>query len=282
MSLGLAMSASVAWGCADFLAGLKSRKLALLTVLAVSQVAGLVLILPVALAIGEPLPGERYVLLAVLAGAFNAAALAAFYRGLSIGAMGIVAPIVATDAVIPVVFGIAGGERPATLQGIGIVIALVGVVAASRPEPEERREDEPPVRVARGVGLALVAAICFGCFVVALDGAAQASAIWAVVIGRVTTVSLVLIAALAARVSLKTNPGDRRQLVLVGGLDVGATTLFAVATTLGLLSYVGVLGALYPVITVLLARVVLRERLDAVQRAGTFAALGGAASIAAG
>lgn len=275
------MTASVAWGGADFLAGLKSRRLALLSVVLVSQVAGLAMILPVALASGDPLPMGRFLLLGLLAGAFNAAALAAFYRGLSGGAMGIVAPIAATDAVIPVAFGVVGGERPATFQAIGIAIALIGVVAASRPY-QETAENASPARVGAGVGLALVAALGFGLFMVALDGASEAGALWAVVVSRATTVVLVAMAALAVRASLPIRPADFGGLLAIGALDVAATTLFAASTTIGLLSEVGMLGSLYPVVTILLARVVLGERLGWLQGAGTFAALCGIALIASG
>jgi drug/metabolite transporter (DMT)-like permease len=283
LALTLAFGASVAWGSADFLAGVGCRRLALLTVLLVSQAIGLVLLLPVVLALAESPPAVSFVLLGALAGAFNAAALAALYRGLARGTMGVVAPIAATDAVIPVLFGVLTGERPAPLAALGIWLALVGVVLASRPGREE--EGDPGRRrdsTATSVGLAVVAAVCFGCFVVALNGASEGGALWAVTFSRLTTVGLLATMALALRPSLAVTRRDVTPLLAIGALDVGANALFAAATTTGLLSLVGVLGSFYPVITILLAGVVLRERLDPLQRVGALGALAGAALIASG
>jgi drug/metabolite transporter (DMT)-like permease len=283
LALSLAFGASAAWGSADFLAGVGCRRLALLTVLLVSQAIGLVLLLPVVVAFAEPPPAGSFILLGALAGAFNAAALAALYRGLARGTMGVVAPIAATDAVIPVMFGVLGGERPAPLATLGIWMALVGVVLASRPgrEPDDdtgRRRDSN----AMSVGLALVAAVCFGGFVVALNGASEGGTLWAVTFSRLTSVGLLATMALATRPSLAITRRDVPPLLAIGALDVGASSLFATATTIGLLSLVGVLGSLYPAITILLAGVVLRERLDPLQRLGALGALAGAALIATG
>lgn len=281
-ALAFALAASLAWGSADFLGGLASRRVALLTVLLVSQFVGLALLMPVMVALDEPPPAGSYLLLAALSGAFNAIALGAFYRGLALGTMSVVAPIAATDAVIPVVFGIVSGERPAPVEIAGVAIALVGVVLVSRPADEER--DAGGRRLAaQGIGLGLLAAVCFGCFVVTLDGASEGGVLWAVAASRWSTVILVAFA-VVARVpgGLRFERRDVATLVSIGVLDVAAVALFAFATTAGLLSHVGVLGALYPVVTVLLARIVLRERLDAVQRMGAAGALGGAALIAVG
>ena len=277
--------------------------------LAVSQAFGLVPILPLAVASEDFLfrrgsPGS----LARSRASSRASRSLALYRGLALGRMGVVAPIAACDAVIPVFFGLVTGERLAPVESLGIGLALVGVVLVSRPGSAEA--DKGPSRpLAKGVGLALAAALCFGLFVVTLDGASEGGALWAVVFSRVTSVGLLSIAMLAAIAprpstrlfiaskgvglrlflkkpaqppSLRVGRQDRVPLVAIGALDVGANALFAVATTAGLLSEVGVLGSLYPVMTILLARVVLRERLDALQRVGSVGALAGAALIGAG
>jgi uncharacterized membrane protein len=132
LALVLALGASVAWGSADFIAGVGCRRVALLTVLLVSQAAGLILLVPVLAAASEAPPPLSSMALAALAGLFNALALAALYRGLARGKMGLVAPIAATDAAIPVAFGLLGGDRPATIAIMGIGLALAGVVLASR------------------------------------------------------------------------------------------------------------------------------------------------------
>lgn len=283
LALTLAFGASVAWGSADFLAGVGCRRMALPSVLLVSQVFGLWLMLPVLLAFGGPPPAPSFLLLGVLAGTFNAAALAALYRGLAVGNMGIVAPIAATDAVIPLAFGVLGGERPGGLVAAGIALALVGVVLASRPGTDESSGARGGVRPdTRGVALALVAAVCFGGFVVTLDGASAGGILWAVAVSRMSSVVLIGAAVLSLRPSFAISRVDTAALLAVGALDLAASALFAVATTTGLLSVVGVLVSLYPVITLVLAGVVLRERPGGLQRLGTVGALAGAALIAAG
>jgi uncharacterized membrane protein len=306
----LAIAASVAWGAADFLAGLKSRRLPLLAVLLASQVAGLVLLVPVVLAVGEPPPAGQFVALGALAGAFNAAALAAFYRGLALGRMGIVAAIAATDAVVPLAFGIGSGEQITSVESVGLVLALASVVVVSWAAERGNSETDGSRSGAAGcVGLALIAAACFGCFVVALDASSEGSALWAVAASRTSSVVLIALAGLAAagpkstaralvtrepvevgrRVVKREGPPvfrvshlDLGPLLVIGWLDVGASCLLAFATTVGLLSQVGMLGSLYPIVTILLARVILRERLDAMQRISTFGVLAGVAMIAAG
>ena len=281
LGLSLAFGASVAWGSADFLAGVGCRRLPLLTVLLVSQTVGLALFVIPALLLGGPPPGLSYALLGMIAGLFNALALAALYRGLAGGLMGVVAPIAATDAVIPVAFGVLQGERPDLLVTLGIGVALAGVIVASLPVidegPAAGRDSSR-----RSVAFGLAAAFCFGCFVVALAGASEGSAVWAVAYSRITSIVLLGVAALAMRPSMDLGSGDAAPLLAIGGLDVGASALFAVATTSGLLSVVGVLGSLYPVFTILLAAAVLRERPAVLQRMGAAGALLGAALIASG
>lgn len=283
LALTLAFGASVAWGSADFLAGVSCRHVALLAVLFVSQAVGLTLVLPVALASGGSLPAPSYLLLGLLAGAFNAAALTALYRALAEGNMGIVAPIAATDAVIPLAVGVLTGDRLGGLEATGLALAIVGVVLASRPRGDETSgAGEAGLSNTKGVALALIAAVCFGGFVVALDGASDGGIIWAVALSRLSSVGFIGMAVLSLRPSLDISRGDAGPLVAVGALDLGANALFALATTTGLLSIVGVLGSLYPVITVLLAGLVLHERPRGVQRLGAVGALAGAALIAAG
>jgi drug/metabolite transporter (DMT)-like permease len=281
-ALTLALGASVAWGSADFLAGASCRRMALPAVLFVSQAFGLALMVPLAFALGGPPPGASFLLLGVLAGALNAVALAALYRGLAVGNMGIVAPIAATDAVIPLTFGVLTGDHLGGLAAAGIALALVGVVLASHPGAAEsiaaRGEDRSK---STGVALALIAAVCFGGFVVALDGASAGGVFWAVAISRLSSTVLIGAAVLYRRSSVAIGRADAAPLLAVGTLDVAASALFAAATTAGMLGVVGVVGSLYPVITVVMAGVLLGERPGDIQRLGTVGALAGVALIAA-
>jgi uncharacterized membrane protein len=287
-AISLALAASLAWGLADFWGGLKSRKLALLSVLAVSQGAGLVAV-AIAVAIrgeGPPSDGD-FALWAALGGIAGAAGLAAFYRGLVVGAMSIVAPVSATAAVIPVAVGVATGERPSAIQAVGAALAIAGVATASREgvSEEERPSGAHAVRrhTAAGIPLALLAALGFGGFFVGLDAAAdEGDVLWAMLAARIASGSLLVGAAVVLRPPLEGGRSQIPALVAIGLLDVSANLLFAVASTLGFVSIVGVLASLYPVVTIFLARALLRERIDRVQEVGVAGALGGVALIAAG
>ena len=276
----LATSSSLAWGCADFVAGVTCRRLGLITVLFVSQLVGMILLIPILTATAALRPGLTAWGLAALAGAFNAAALTAFYRGLSRGSISIVASMAATEAVIPLGFGLLHGERPSPIASIGIVLALAGVVVAAGAS-----RDEAGAGTSRAsVGLGLVAAVCFGLFVVALRGASHdGGGLWAAAISRGATIALLAAVVPAARANftLKLRGVDVAAVLAVGVLDVAANVMLALATTRGAISTVGVLSSFYPVVTIVLAGLLLRERLGRLQRLGTIGALAGAVLIAA-
>lgn len=276
----LSLVSAASWGTADFLGGLSTKRLSVLTVGVVSQAAGLVFMVAVVAALRDPLPGARSIGLALGAGACGAIGLAALYRGLSVGTMGVVAPTAALSGVVPVAFGLATGDRPSALQLVGVACALVGVIAAARAlDPDGAR----PQRLAEGVGLALVAAVMLGFLVLLLDRAARVDAVWASLFLRLGGLTLTGVAALVLRPSLRLRRGELPRLVGVGVLDNGANLTFALAAAAGgLLSLNAVLASLYPVATVLLARGVLDERMSRVQVAGVALAFTGVVLIAAG
>jgi drug/metabolite transporter (DMT)-like permease len=280
LSAILASGASLAWGSADFLAGLSSRRLGAITVLFISQLVGAALLLPLLTTTGEAPPGLAYWGLGALAGAFNAAALIAFYRGLVRGPISLVAPIAATEAVIPVAFGLLHGERPSAIGIAGIGLAVAGVVLASRTAGE--RDSHERSSRAVSVGLGLAAAIFFGCFVVALKGASEGGALWAATVSRGATIALLAVAMPTARTrfTCRLSRGDAAAIATIGILDVGANIMLAFATRSGSIGVVGVLSSFYPLVTIVLAGVVLRERLGRLQRLGTIGALAGAALLA--
>ena len=239
----------------------------------------LALLIPFALAVADETPSASAVGWAALAGSAGIIALGAFYRALAIGTMSVVAPISATAAAVPVLVGLAEGERPSTLQVAGMAIALAGVILASREPIEEGAA--PPNRAA--IGLALVAAAGFGTFFVGIDKAsATAEVPWVIVVQRCSSLALLVIAALAVRPTLPRDAPSLLILGMVGVLDLGANGLYALATTKGLLSVVSVLGSLYPAVTVVLARFVLAERIARVQEVGVVLALAGVVAISAG
>jgi drug/metabolite transporter (DMT)-like permease len=274
----LALAASLSWGIADFGAGVSSRRLSIPLVILASQAAGLVFIAIVVAIFRPGLPTAVQFAWGGLAGAIGVFGLAAFYRGLSIGAMGIVGPISATGVVVPLVYGLARGERPSALQLAGVALAVVGVIAASI----ERVVDAHGSRVGAGVGYALLAALGFGGSLVALSRAAAGGALWAPLSMRAVGVPIVVCAVFFLRPAVAGVAASWRLLVGVGVFDTSANMLFGLASTRGLLSVVSVLASLYPVVLVALARVLLHERIAQHQLAGVAVALGGVALISAG
>jgi len=273
----LALGAAASWGSADFLGGVSTKRLPILTVSAVSQFAGLLFTGVLVLATGAAMPGERMVLIGLAAGAMGGIGLAALYSGLAIGPMGVVAPIAALSAVVPVAVGLARGERPAAIQLVGVALALVGVVLAARHRDESGARVHP-----RAIALAAAAAFCIGLMIVLLDDAGGASPSWTVLMVRVGALSLLSVALLVRRPSFTMDREQLGTLAGVGVLDNAANLLFVIAAQHGLLSLIAVLASLYPVTTVLLARIALHERLSRIQIVGIAMALAGVALIALG
>jgi drug/metabolite transporter (DMT)-like permease len=274
----LALSASLAWGFADFGAGTAARRLPVFVVASVSQIAGLLFVGAVVLATAGDVASRRQLVWAAFAGVVGAVGLSFFYRALAVGTMGIIGPITATAAIVPLAYGLGRGERPSSVQGVGVGLAVIGVIAASLeplPEGGGRR------RLGIGVGFALTAAFLFGWSLVGLSRAAPGGVAWATLTMRIAAVPIVLVLALTLQ---RRAPSRRGWLLLtaVGVTDAGATLLYGVATTRGLLSVIGVLSSLYPIVIVVLARVLLAERVARWQLAGVAVALAGVALISAG
>jgi drug/metabolite transporter (DMT)-like permease len=242
----------------------------------VSQAAGFVALVAAVSIRGDL--GTRSFALGLLAGVGGGAGLAAFYRALSVGTMSIVSPLVACGAVVPFGIALATGERPAVIALAGAAAALAGAVLASA---EERRAGSP--ERARAVALAIVAALALGVFVYFLGlGSRDGDALSTLFGARVGSLAFLVVAAAATRSTVRVPRGSLLAVAAVGVADVTANALFAFASGYGLLALVAVLGSLYPVVTVLLAHVVLGERLTTTQKAGVTVALAGVCAIAAG
>lgn len=268
----LALGASLAWGVADFVGPLVSRALGILRVLFWAQVGG-VLALVLAVAIRGDGPAGWAVLFAICASFGGMLGLFAYYRGMAIGAMSVVAPIAGISAVIPVVFGIATGDSPSPAQLAGIACALLGVGLASIEHHEGQR------RVAAGVGLALLAALGFGFYFPWMHAAGKVDFWWASLVFRTTALLIVAAAVAARRPPLRLSARDLVIVVAVGIGDTIGNVLFAASSGHGLVSLTAVLASLYPVVTVLLAAAVLREQVAPMQRAGIVLTLTGVALI---
>jgi drug/metabolite transporter (DMT)-like permease len=268
----LALGASLAWGVADFVGPLVSRTLGTLRVLFWAQLGGLASI-AIAVAIRGEGPGGWKVLFAIAAALGGTAGLYAYYRGMQLGAMSVVAPIAGASAVIPVIFGIATGESPKAGQIVGIVCALVGVALASIEHHEGSR------RLAAGVGLALLAAVGFGFYFPWMHAAGKVDFWWASLIFRTTALLLVAAAVSVRKPDLRLRRRDLAIVVAVGIGDTLGNALFAASSSHGLVSLTSVLASLYPIVTVLLAAVVLHEQIARTQKAGIILTLAGVVLI---
>lgn len=284
MAALLALLSSALWGTADFLGGTASRRLPAGTVLGVSQLVALLVLLPLAAAVGGFGLPRTYVGPAALAGVAGVVALGAFYRALATGTMGVVAPIAALGVVVPVAAGLVDGERPGTLRLLGIAVAVIGVVLASGPELNGAGGPRPLL-------LAGAAALGFGLVLVLLARASEEGSAAAVVLMTLLTMRLVSVALLVLLLvvvarrrgfRLGAQRSDLPLLATIGVFDVGANGTYALASRSDLVSVVGVLASLYPVVTVLLARRLHAERLVGLQLGGVVLALTGVVLLAAG
>ena len=276
MAPAYALLASLAWGVGDFLGGLKSRVMPALLVMAASQPFGLAA-LAVAVAVRGTGPPGPEVAWAALAAVFGTLGLVAFYRGMAAGAMSVVVPLAAVAAAIPVIWGLAQGDRVSFLQELGFVAALGGGLMTSL----ERRGDR--ARFASGTGWAVLALLGFGCYYIPLHASATHDWLWPSLIFRAVSVTLAWAALLLSRQRVRGVRSHLAALAAIGLLDTGGNTLFAAASSShGLLSVVSVLGSLYPAVTVLLARFVLRERVERAQDLSVLVTLVGVVLISVG
>jgi drug/metabolite transporter (DMT)-like permease len=275
----LALMSSLLWGTSDFLGGTASRRLSPIAVVVTSEVIGLLGPLAVAIATGAFTAPTGYLPWAFLGAVAGTCGIVAFYWALAAGTMGVIAPIGSLGVIVPVLVGLGQGDRPSVLQGVGVAVAVVGVVLASGPEL--RSPDQSRRAAAKPLLLACVAAVGFGLVFVALDHGARSSTVMTLVVMRSASVLLLIgFAGVTGVEQLRIRVRDLPMLAVIGGFDVGANATFAYATKHGLLSLVSVLSSLYPAVTVILARSIHAERLRAVQLAGVCGALAGVALIA--
>ncbi|MFI8769072.1 EamA family transporter [Streptomyces sp. R-07] len=287
MTALFALATSLLWGLADFGGGLLTRRIPALTVVVVSQALAVLVLGSIVLSTGAWTEAGPQLWYAVGAGVVGPAAMLAFYKALALGPMGVVSPLGSLGVVVPVSVGLLVGDRPGLLQFAGIGVAILGVVLAGGPE----LRGAPVQRQA--VLLTLVAAFGFGS-VMALIAEASTTVTGLFLALFVQRVTNVLVGGGALFASVKRGgralpeggPGVVRAalpaLAFVGLADVAANGTYAIAAQQGPVTVAAVLASLYPVITALAARGVLKERLRAVQAAGAGLALVGTVLLATG
>lgn len=268
MAVVLSLASALVYGAADFCGGLAARRASVFAVVALSQLAGLVLLLVLLPFLGGRPTGVALAWGAA-AGIAGGTGLGLFYRALGDGVMSVVAPVTALcAAAVPVLVGLLRGERLAVPAAAGIAIAFVAVALVAS------EGGVPSWEVARRAGLfpALAAGSAFGVFFVLLAQTRESSGLWPLVGARAASIGLIVSAAAFARRSVRAPKAVLPIVVLTGAADMAANALFLLATREGLLVITGVLASLYPVSTVILAQLVLRERLAGSQLLGLSAA----------
>lgn len=262
------LAASLFWGSGDFSGGLASRRANASSVVTVAYAVGFVLLIALALIWKEPFPSPLDIVWGGLAGLAGAVGLISFYSALSIGRMGMVAPVSAVlTASLPILFNAFTRGLPSLLQLGGFVLALLAIVLISRPEQAKGRP--------KGIGLALLAGCGFGCFFILISRVNHTATFWPLAVARFTSVLLLLIVVRIRQQQVRMLPKLMiAPLVLLAGvLDAIGNAFFVLATHVGRLDVAAVLSSLYPAATVLLAAFVLRERVTRIQAIGILLAL---------
>jgi uncharacterized membrane protein len=270
MSVPIALPTAFAYGIADFAGGLATRRAPVLAVTAVVQLAGLLMLVPVMWLL--PGRGSAAALgIGALAGIAGVIGLLLYLRALALGPMGVVAPLSAVvGAGLPLVVGVLSGERLGPLTVIAIAIALVAILLATAGTGGGASSRVGPL-------LGLAAGVGFGLFFIGLDATPPDSGLWPLLAGRVVTVTLLSALVLLRRSAVRPN----RLMIISGVADSAANAGFLLAARLGDLGVSAVIVSLYPIVVVVLARVVLGERLSPLQLTSAGLALGASVLLAA-
>jgi drug/metabolite transporter (DMT)-like permease len=279
LAIALALGSSACYGVSNFLGPQLARRHTIVVLLLISQVAALIgCALYLAGDGGAALPAGS-MLLALVAGAGNAAGLIGFYKAAELGPLSIVAPLGATGAIVPVAYGLATGDTLKATQVAGVVLAMCGAALAARAEPRDARAEARYPDPRASVIWALGSAVAFGVFLTALPKASQDGRAWALFDARLMLVALLVLWA-GRRIGTLRASWDLPLMAIPGLLLVGGTVLYTVAADHGQLSLVSVVGSLFPVVTVGLGVVLLGERLSRAQAIGVSAAMAGVVLIA--
>ncbi len=272
MFLVLALASAFTYGAADFLGGLASRRASTIAVVVVSQAAGMLMVALLLPMLTSAAPERSDWIWGGIAGLSGGVGVGLLYRALAVGIMAVVAPTTAVCAVlVPVVVAIALGERPGARESAGIVLAVVAIVLVSLSASGDRPGD--PAQQPTGLGLALASGVLIGLFFLALARTNAGAGLWPLLAARAVSVSLFGAIALASHVPLGMPPPVLAIAIAGGLVDMLANLLFLLASREGPLTLTVTLTSLYPASTVLLARVVVGERLAPRQWAGVACAL---------
>jgi drug/metabolite transporter (DMT)-like permease len=265
-TVAFGLAASLSWGAGDFSGGLATRRANVFSVVFAAHITGLVLLIALALAWSEPFPPALDIVWGGVAGLVGAVGIVAFYRALAIGRMGINAPVTGVlTAAVPVLFSVFAIGLPHLIQLAGFVLALLAVGLISRPAGASGRPE--------GLGLALLAGLGFGGFLVLIGQLSHGVIFWPLAAARLSSSLFMLAIVLIRRQEVLPKKTVLPIVLLAGTLDVAGNAFFVLAAHAGRLDVAAIVSSLYPAVTVLLASIILRERVTRLQALGVLAAL---------
>lgn len=264
VTFGLASAAT--WGASDFSGGFAARRCNVYSVILISQLISLALLLVTALVLRLAFPSSYCMALGSIAGILGVIGLAALYKGLSTGCMGVVAPVSAlVSALLPVAFSLfKDGLLPAH-QFMGIVMALIGVWLLSGGDANR-------IPQMRQLLLPVISGLAFGMFFIIIDNVSETAILWPMISARMTSIVLMLWIVVSLP-NIKVPASDQLPAIVLAGIfDICGNVFFALATRIGRLDISSILASFFPATTVLLARAILKEQLTLQQRWGVIAA----------
>lgn len=269
-----ALLAAIVYGAADFLGGMATRRATMIGAVLTTQGSGLVFLLLVTPLLPDAVVSRHDAAFGALAGLTGSTGVALLYLALAIGPMSVVAPITAVcAAIVPMLIGLALGERPHPLAGVGVLLALGSVALLGQSETPDAGTAGGPARLGRGVRVALASGVAIGGFFTALAQTSAAAVLWPLAISRLVSVTVFLTIALAGGRPAGVPRAALAPALACGALDMVANALYLAAARQGQLGLVATLASLYPASTVLLARIVLGERLGRWQQVGVAGAV---------
>lgn len=276
----LSLAAALAWGVADFGAGAKTRRLSVFAVTAAMQLVGAFATAVVLLVAHDNGLSRETALLGLASGAVTTVGLSALYKALAIGPMSVVAPISATGVAIPVIAGLLTGDDPSPAQGLGMALAIIGMLVVVRAASELGAMTGGGSRTVALI-LAALSAVGLGAFFLASDAVDQGQGTWYLLVGQLVAGSLLVVPIVVGRAAFPERP-EWLTLSALGVTSFAAWALSKAAFDAGHLSLTATIIALYPVVTVLLAVTLTGESVRRLQALGLVAVFAGVALIAAG
>lgn len=262
------LMAAISWGAGDFSGGFASKRANVYSVVLITQTVGVFLLAASAYLMAEEMPPLGGMIWGAVAGVFISIGLLALYRGLSQGKMGFVAPVSAVVAAsVPVIYGAFYEGLPAVHQMVGFAFAFVAVWLIAGGGDENSKIERTDLI------LPLIAGTGFGLFFISIDRVSDTAVLWPLTAARIAAViTLIVFIALSKQVYIP--PKNVLPVIIIAGVfDTGGNTFFALASQAGRLDIASIISSLYPAGTVLLAWLILKEKLSSKQWIGVAAAL---------